>query len=132
VYKRQTQWKTDATKLQEKIVEHAAGALAGKEGKVVYVSFVTAVSPDCDCWTFSDAPIVPDIGVLASSDIVAIEQAAYDLVVQAPGLEGSRGAGMAEGTDKFHAITGVDGSHAIAYAEQMGLGTRAYDLITVD
>ena len=127
-----TQWKTDASMLQEKIVEHVAGALAGKDGKVVYLSFVTAVSPDCDCWSFSDAPIVPDLGVLASTDIVAIEQAAYDLVTQAAGLVGSRGEGMGAGADKFTAITGVDGTRAIAYAEEMGLGTRQYELVTVD
>lgn len=127
-----TQWKTDANMLQEKIVEHAAGALAGKDGKVVYLSFVTAVSPDCDCWSFSDAPIVPDLGVLASTDIVAIEQAAYDLVTRAHGLGGSRGEGMAEGEDKFKAITGVDGTRAIAYAEEIGLGTRDYELVAVD
>lgn len=127
-----TQWKTDATTIQEKIVEHVAGALAGKDGKVVYLSFVTAVSPDCDCWSFSDAPIVPDLGVLASTDIVAIEQAAYDLVTGATGLAGSRGEGMGAGEDKFTAITGVDGTHAIAYAERMGLGSREYELVTVE
>jgi hypothetical protein len=127
-----TQWKTDATMIQEKIVEHVAGALADKDGKVVYLSFLVAVSPDCDCWSFSDAPIVPDIGVLASTDIVAIEQAAYDLVTQATGLAGSRGEGMAAGSDKFATVTGVDGTHAIAYAEEMGLGTRVYELVTVD
>ena len=127
-----TQWKTDATMIQEKIVEHAAGALAGKEGKVIYLSFVTAVSPDCDCWSFSDAPIVPDLGVLASTDIVGIEQAAYDLVTGAVGLTGSRGEGMAAGDDKFRVITGVDGTRAIVYAEEMGLGTREYELVTVE
>jgi hypothetical protein len=127
-----TQWKTDATSIQEKIVEHVAGALSGKDGKVVYLSFVTAVSPDCDCWSFSDAPIVPDLGVLASDDIVAIEQASYDLVTGATGLAGSRGEGMKAGDDKFASITGVDGTRAIAYAEEMGLGTRGYELVTVD
>jgi len=127
-----TQWTTDAGMLQEKIVEHAAGALAGKDGKVVYLSFVTAVSPDCDCWSFADAPVVPDIGVLASDDIVAIEQASYDLVTQAAGLAGSRGEGLGAGEDKFTALTGVDGTRAIAYAEEMGLGTRDYDFVAVE
>jgi len=127
-----TQWKTDATSIQEKIVEHVAGALDGKDGKVVYLSFVTAVTPDCDCFSFSDAPIVPDIGVLASTDIVAIEQAAFDLVTQAQGLTGSRGEGLSAGADKFIAITGVDGTHAITYAEEMGLGTTSYELVRVD
>ncbi|HEX9092663.1 MAG TPA: DUF362 domain-containing protein, partial [Coriobacteriia bacterium] len=127
-----TQWKTDAAQLQEKIVEHVAGAVAGKEGKVVHLSFVTAVSPDCDCWNFSDAPVVGDIGVLASDDIVAIDQAAYDLVTAAPGLSGSRGEGLGPGEDKFTAVTGVDGTAAIAYAEHLGLGTRTYELVQAD
>lgn len=127
-----TQWKTDASAIQEKIVEHAAGALAGKAGKVVYLSFVTNVSPDCDCWGFSDASVIPDVGVLASDDIVAIEQAAYDLVLQAAGLTGTLGEGIGSGDDTFALITGVDGTRAIAYAEQMGLGTREYELIAVD
>jgi uncharacterized protein len=127
-----TQWKTDAAHLQEKIAEHAAGALAGKEGKVVHLSFVTAVSPDCDCWDFSDAPVVGDIGVLSSSDIVAIDQAGYDLVTAAAGLPGSRGEGMAAGDDKFTALTGVDGSAVLKHAEQLGLGSREYELVRVE
>jgi uncharacterized Fe-S center protein len=126
------QWKTTDRALQEKIVEHARGALAGKDGKVVYLSFVTAVSPDCDCWSFSDAPIVGDVGVLASTDIVAIDRAAYDLVTQAIGLPGSRGEGMGAGDDKFAAVTGVDGTIAIEYAEKHGLGTQDYELAVVE
>jgi uncharacterized Fe-S center protein len=126
------QWKTTPEAIQEKIVEHAMGAVAGKEGKVVHLSFVNAVSPDCDCWSFSDAPIVGDIGVLASTDIVAIDRAAYDLVTAAAGLPGSRGEGMGAGEDKFTAITGVDGSAAMRYAEACGLGTSDYELVTVD
>ena len=123
-----TQWKTEPEALQEKIVEHVAGAIAGKEGKVVFLSFVTGVSPDCDCWSFSDAPVVADIGVLASLDPIAIDQAAYDLIVAAAGLPGGRGEGLAAGSDKFTTITGVDGTVAMAYGEQMGLGSREYEL----
>jgi uncharacterized protein len=126
------QWKTTPLALQEKIVEHVQGALSGKDGKVVYLSFVTAVSPDCDCWDFSDAPIVGDIGVLASTDIVAIDQAAYDLVTAATGLAGSRGEGLGAGQDKFTAVTGVDGTAAIGYAQRVGLGTTDYKLVTVE
>ena len=82
------QWKTEPQAIQEKMVEHCAGALAGKDGKVVYLSFVTNVSPDCDCWSFSDASVVADIGVLASTDLVAIDQAAYDLVTAGTGPAG--------------------------------------------
>lgn len=127
-----TQWKTDANMLQEKIAEHAAGALAGKAGKVLYVSFLTAISPDCDCWNFSDAPIVADIGVLVSADIVAIDQAAYDLVNAAAGLPGSRGDGLAEGADKFLSVSGVDGTHVMKHAEALGLGSCTYELRIVE
>jgi len=127
-----TQWKTDAAALQEKIAEHAAGALAGKDGKVLYLSFLTSISPDCDCWNFSDAPIVADIGVLASTDIVAIDQAAYDLVNAAAGLPGSRGEGLSEGDDKFTAVSGVDGTCAMSHAESLGLGSREYELKTIE
>jgi len=126
------QWKTEPEAIQEKIVEHCAGALAEKDGKVVYLSFVTNVSPDCDCWHFSDASVVPDIGVLASTDLVAIDQAAYDLVTAANGLPGSRGEGLGAGSDKFREITGIDGSAAMRYAEECGLGTRSYDLKTLE
>jgi hypothetical protein len=125
------EWKTEPASIQEKIVEHVAGALADKAGKTIYLSFVTNVSPDCDCWAFSDASIVSDIGVLASTDIVAIDQAAYDLVNAASGLPGTRGEGMGAGDDKFQAITGIDGTLGIAYAEERGLGTRRYELVTV-
>jgi uncharacterized protein len=126
------QFQNDATKLQEKIVEHCAGALSGKDGKVLYVSFLTNMSPDCDCWNFSDAPVVADIGVLASTDPVAIDQAALDLVNAAPGLAGSRGEGLAAGTDKYETVTGIDGAPILAYAEHMQLGTRDYRLETLE
>lgn len=126
------QWKTSPHAIQEKIVEHVAGALSDKAGKVLFLSFVTNVSPDCDCWHFSDASIVPDVGVLASADIVAIDQAAYDLVAKAPGLAGTRGEGLSAGTDKFAEVTGIDGTIAMKYAEEMGLGTREYELETVE
>lgn len=124
-------WKTDAASIQEKIVDHVAGAVANKSGKVVYLSFVTNVTPDCDCWAFSDAPVVADIGVLASTDIVAIDQAAYDLVSAARGLSGTRGEGLDAGQDKFSAVSGIDGTIAMAYAERMDLGSRVYELKTV-
>jgi uncharacterized Fe-S center protein len=92
---------------------------------------VTNVSPDCDCWHFSDASVVPDIGVLASTDIVAVDQAAYDLVNAAPGLPGTRGEGLGEGVDKFTTITEIDGTHCMAHAEKLGLGTRSYELKTL-
>jgi hypothetical protein len=126
------QWKTEPDAIQEKIVEHVAGALSGKEGKVAYLSLVTNVTPDCDCWHFSDAAMVADIGVLASTDIVAIDQASYDLVRQAQGLSGTRAEGLEPGSDKFRTVSGIDGEIALAYAERHALGRRTYELRTLD
>lgn len=126
------QWKTTPDAIQEKIAEHVAGAVAGKRGKTVYLSFVTNVTPDCDCWDFSDAAVVPDIGVLASTDPVAIDQAAYDLVVAAPGLPGTRGATTSAGEDTFRSLSGIDGTRAMAHAEALGLGMREYELRQTD
>lgn len=124
-------WKTEPASIQEKIVEHVAGVLKDKSGKIVYLSFITNVTPDCDCWHFSDAPVVADIGVLASTDIVAIDQAAYDLVTAAKGLVGTKGEGLAEGADKFQEMSGIDGTVAMEYAERKGVGVRTYELKTL-
>src|SRR3990170_229761 len=74
------QWNEGTSILQEKMAEHAKGALKGKAGMCAYVNFITQVSPECDCYGHTDAPIVPDIGLLASTDPVAIDQASVDLV----------------------------------------------------
>lgn len=118
-------WNTDATKMQEKIVEYSKGALAGKEGKAGFINFLLNITPDCDCWHFSGAPIVPDIGIMASRDPIAIEQASLDLVSEAPALaESLKGV---EG-DKFEALTGIDGTPILDYGTKLGLGTREYEL----
>lgn len=121
-------WSTDATKMQEKIAEYVKGALVGKEGKVGFLSYLINITPDCDCWHFSGAPIVPDIGILASTDPVAIDQASLDLVAEAPSLvESIKGAGG----DKFRALTGVDGTAVLEHAAKLGLGSREYELRAV-
>ena len=55
----------------------------------MFVNFITQVSPACDCYGHNDLPIVGDLGILASRDPVAIDQACADLVNQARGLPGS-------------------------------------------
>lgn len=121
-------WSHDPSAMQEKIVEHVVGALDNKRDKSIFVSFLTNITPECDCWSFSDAPIVPDIGVLACRDIVAIDQAAYDMVTEAVGSVHSEGEGLASGTDKFEAIHGIDGQVAMSYAQELGLGSRTYEI----
>jgi uncharacterized Fe-S center protein len=122
---------TDHLALQERIVEYCYGILRGKEGRSGFISFVMDVSPLCDCYEFNDAPIVPDIGILASRDIVAIDQAAADLVNAAPGMMGSRLRDLSPGSDKIRQIVDTDWSAQLRYAEELGLGERSYELIKV-
>ncbi|MFZ5639106.1 MAG: DUF362 domain-containing protein [Bacillota bacterium] len=123
-------WKTDPDVIQEKIAEYTYGVLKDKQGKAVFISFVTSVTPDCDCCGWSDAPIVSDIGILASKDPVALDQACVDLVNRQKGLEDSRLAGFTGQDDKFSVLhPGIDWRVQLAYGEEIGLGTRDYNLI---
>ncbi len=90
--------------LQEKIVEYAFGVLKNKKGKAGYITFLNNITPDCDCFSFSDAPVIRDIGILASTDPVAIDQACFDLVNKEHGLPGSKLEGCGVGSDKFAAL----------------------------
>ncbi|MFA4966624.1 MAG: DUF362 domain-containing protein [Candidatus Margulisiibacteriota bacterium] len=115
-------WVGSPALVQEKIVEYAFGAVKGK--KAGFINFITAVSPNCDCYGFNDAPIVPDIGILASTDPVAIDQACIDLV--------NEHEGRIKGSDKFQVLyPKVDWTIQLKYAEEIGLGKREYDLTTI-
>jgi uncharacterized Fe-S center protein len=72
-------WSETYENLQKKIVEHALGVICSKADKILYITFLTRVSKDCDCMK-SYQQIVPDIGVLIGFDALAIDKAALDLV----------------------------------------------------
>ena len=76
----QIQWNQSIPIFLESMVEYAYGVLKGKTGKTLFINFINNVSPACDCYPYNDAPIVRDIGIVASSDPVAIDQASVDLV----------------------------------------------------
>jgi len=119
--------------LQEKIVEYAYASLKNKPH--FHISFIMNVSPYCDCWDYNDMPIIPDLGILASFDPVALDRACIDLVNQAPAIQGSvlEERGFSTGKDKFSTIhRSTDWKVGLDYAEQIGLGTQKYDLIIVD
>ena len=59
---------------QKKMVEHVCGVVQGKEGRALFLNFLMNVSPACDCYGHAGALIVPGIGILASTDPVAIDQ----------------------------------------------------------
>jgi uncharacterized protein len=120
----------DLPRFMEGMVEYTVGTLKGKEKRSLFVNFLTQISPACDCYPFADAPIVADIGILASRDPVAIDQASADLLNAQPILESSCLKGIANAQDdKMKAVyPKIDWQHQLQYAEQLGLGVRAYDL----
>ncbi|MGD9224500.1 MAG: DUF362 domain-containing protein [Desulfobacteraceae bacterium] len=129
----QIQWDKEIPTLLEGVVEYTVGVLKDKPGKALFVNFITDVSPACDCYPTNDAPIVKNIGVAASTDPVAIDQASVDLVNAEPALAGTRLQVNTEpGGDKFKGLyPKVDWPIQLEYAEKVGLGSRAYELIRV-
>jgi uncharacterized Fe-S center protein len=127
------QWNESIPIFQKKMVEHAYGAVQNKNGKVLYLNFLTQISPACDCYGYSDAPIVNDIGILSSEDPVAIDQASVDLVNAEAGNKTSKlKKNWDPGEDKFRAVyPEVDWNIQLAYAEEIGMGTRKYELIKI-
>jgi uncharacterized Fe-S center protein len=129
----QIQWNESIPIFQKKMVEHAYGAVQKKKGKALFLNFLTQISPACDCYGYSETPIVNDIGILSSEDPVAIDQASVDLV---NGEEGNRSSKLPKnwepGENKFRALyPEVDWNIQLAYAEEIGLGTREYELIKI-
>jgi hypothetical protein len=121
-------WLVEIPPFVERVVEYACGALEGKRERTGFFNFLLDITPDCDCVPWSDAPLVPDIGILASRDPVAIDAASLDLVNRQAGLAGSLlHAHHRPGEDKF---TGTwdhtRGDLQLSYAEECGLGTRDY------
>lgn len=127
------QWSKDIDVFQEKMAEYTLAALKNKRGKSLFVNFILQVSPACDCYGHSDAAIVSDIGIAASRDPVAIDQASADLVNQHLPAEGSCISGRVKtGEDKFRVLyPKVDWSIQLKHAERIGLGSRKYELITI-
>lgn len=126
----QVHWNQVGPEFLERMVEYAKGAISGKAHKSLFVNFITDISPGCDCLPYNDVPIVPDVGILAATDPVAIDQASVDLVNQQAALPGScLTLNREAGKDKIRGIyPKVDWEIQLAYAEKIGLGSRAYEL----
>ncbi len=123
-------------RLNYKIAEYALAVVMGKPH--FHISFIMNVSPECDCWNHNDAAIVPDLGILASADPVALDKACADMVIQAPILHGNNCLATAHehddlcGCDKFHLMhPDTDWLAGLRHAEKIGLGTMKYELVKI-
>jgi uncharacterized Fe-S center protein len=117
---------------QERVVDAAETATRNVRGAAFYVNFLSSVTPQTDDYPFSDIPFIPDLGILASEDPVAIDWVTYQMITGSPGIPGSIVEplkALDKGADKIRAITGVGPDHWLEYAEEMGLGTRECEFL---
>jgi len=100
----------------------AAGAVENSLGKnIIYISVMNNLSVDCDCDSHPAKPTMANVGVLASTDPIALDQACVDLVYKAP-----------ESQDLRKRIESRHGIHVLEYGEKIGVGKRTYKLINID
>ena len=113
-------WDTQSSKeLQEKIVEYTFGVLKNLK-PIAFFNELKNITANCDCYDVVMKKEAPDIGYLASTDPVAIDQASFDLVNKEVGY------------DLFKKLHGIDCTAQLEYAEKLGLGNRKYQLINID
>ena len=97
---------------------------SGKD--IIYINVMNNMSVDCDCDGHPHAPELKDIGVLASTDPVALDQACLDLVFNYPSTKGDDAKALIERINSRH------GTHTVDYAAQIGLGSQKYEIINID
>lgn len=126
----QIQWNQSVPSFLESMVEYTEGVLKNKQDKCLFINFITDVAPACDCFPYNDAPIVRDIGFLAATDPVALDQACMDLINQEQALPGSHlKENRASGEDKIKGLYPyIDWEIQLEYAQELGLGSRQYTL----
>ena len=90
-------------------------------GNILYISVMNHLSVDCDCDGSPAEPDMHDIGILASFDPVALDQACVDLVYSAE-----------DGASLIQRIESRNGLHTLEHAEEIGLGSRTYELVSID
>ena len=105
-------------------------------GKAVHLSLATHMTPVCDCFGFTSMPIMADVGIFGSDDIVAIDQAVLDATSHLRLIEENLPTSMEIHTREGHPFRWIHGPHkdpylVCEYGEQLGLGSRQYELVDV-
>ena len=116
-------WTADHDSFLESMAEAAKTVVDYEKGNMVFINVMANMSVDCDCCAVAEDPCMKDIGILASTDPVALDQACIDLVYN------SKDPG------KDHLIERIEsrnGLLTIKTAEEIGVGTRKYELIKID
>ena len=152
-----TKWDEAKPVMNKKIAEYTKAVLDGKPS--FHVSLVLDVSPDCDCERHNDVPVIPNVGMFASFDPVALDQACVDAANKQPVLQGSKAdpqvkeasasdhmdgaraipeqaysehAAGDDGHDVFRMVhPDTDWAAGLDHAVKLGIGTREYELVVV-
>ena len=152
-----TKWDEAKPVMNKKIAEYTKAVLDGKPS--FHVSLVLDVSPDCDCERHNDVPVIPNVGMFASFDPVALDQACVDAANKQPVVQGSKAdpqvkeasasdhmdgaraipeqaysehAAGDDGHDVFRMVhPDTDWAVGLDHAVKLGIGTREYELVVV-
>lgn len=117
-------WKVVKEELMERISESTKGTIDHFKDHVSYINVMRNMSVDCDCTGKEASPVeVPDIGILASSDILAVDNACVDMIFNLP---------QDAGKDLIERITSRHGLRQLSYMKELGMGNDRYVLIDID
>lgn len=114
-------WGGDQDAFLESMAEAGKSVVDYLDGNILYINVMNRLSVDCDCDGNPAEPDMHDIGILASYDPVALDQACVDLVYSAR-----------DGDSMVERIESRNGLHTLEHAEEIGLGSRTYELINID
>jgi uncharacterized Fe-S center protein len=119
--KKSAAWSTEQDLFLESMAEAGKSVVDSLNGNILYINVMNRLSVDCDCDGNPAEPDMHDIGVLASLDPVALDQACVDLVYAAP-----------DGDALIARIESRNGIHTLEHGEAIGLGSRSYNLVMID
>ncbi len=114
-------WGGEQNDFLESMAEAGKSVVDALDGNILYISVMNHLSIDCDCNGNPAEPDIHDIGILASADPVALDQACVDLIYQAEGKEAL-----------VNRMEGRNAEHVLEHGEAIGLGNRSYQLISID
>lgn len=116
-------WDESSANVQKKMIEYASGTIKALGGRLIFINILTSISPACDCYKGNDAPIIGDIGFMASLDPIAIDKASYEMVIdKTPNKK-----------DPFKDIYPyLDPDIQFKHAKKIGIGNPNYNLIDID
>ncbi|MGO9613748.1 MAG: DUF362 domain-containing protein [Dissulfurispiraceae bacterium] len=102
-----------------------------RSGKVVYINFLTEIQPECDCMPAAEVPVIQDIGIAVSDDLVSIEQASIDMLLKSKPLPASLAEDqkISDGLDIMRELHNKNYLLQTEEAERLGLGNRQYQLV---